>query len=153
LISARITAGGLSDSVELPADLPLLRADERKTKQVLLNLVTNSLKFTPAGGRITVSARFDPEDGLAVTVADTGIGIPEEDLERVMKPFEQVDSSLSRQHQGTGLGLPLVKAIMEMHGGRMRLKSTLGAGTAVTVVFPPERAILDPVVDRPRSAA
>jgi len=88
-----------------------------------------------------------------VTVSDTGIGIPEGDLERVLKPFEQVDSSFSRQHQGTGLGLPLVKAIMEMHGGRMRLKSTLGAGTAVTVVFPPERAILDLAGDMPRSAA
>jgi signal transduction histidine kinase len=153
LTAGRIHEAELSQEVDFPGDLPPIRGDERKTKQVLLNLVTNSLKFTPAGGRITVSARFDPEDGLAVTVADTGIGIPEEDLERVMKPFEQVDSSLSRQHQGTGLGLPLVKAIMEMHGGRMRLKSTLGAGTAVTVVFPPERAILDPVVDRPRSAA
>jgi signal transduction histidine kinase len=153
LTAGRIHEAELSQEVDFPGDLPPIRGDERKTKQVLLNLVTNSLKFTPAGGRITVSARFDPEDGLAVTVADTGIGIPEEDLERVMKPFEQVDSSLSRQHQGTGLGLPLVKAIMEMHGGRMRLKSTLGAGTAVTVVFPPERAILDPITILPRNAA
>jgi len=153
LTAGRIHEASLSQEVDFPGDLPPIRGDERKTKQVLLNLVTNSLKFTPAGGRITVSARFDPEDGLAVTVADTGIGIPEEDLDRVMKPFEQVDSSLSRQHQGTGLGLPLVKAIMEMHGGRMRLKSTLGAGTAVTVVFPPERAILDPITILPRNAA
>jgi signal transduction histidine kinase len=153
LTAGRIHEAELSQEVDFPGDLPPIRGDERKTKQVLLNLVTNSLKFTPAGGRITVSARFDPEDGLAVTVADTGIGIPEEDLDRVMKPFEQVDSSLSRQHQGTGLGLPLVKAIMEMHGGRMRLKSTLGAGTAVTVVFPPERAILDPITILPRNAA
>src|SRR4029077_2605797 len=106
-----------------------------------------------AGGRITVTGRFDPEDGVAVTVSDTGIGIPEADLERVLKPFEQVDSSLSRQHQGTGLGLPLVKAIMEMHGGSVRLRSTLGAGTAVTGVFPPDRARIEPVVDVPRSAA
>jgi signal transduction histidine kinase len=153
LTSTRIRDAGLSSATHLPPDLPLLRADERKTKQVLLNLITNSIKFTPAGGRITVTGRFDPEDGLAVTVSDTGIGIPEADLERVLKPFEQVDSSLSRQHQGTGLGLPLVKAIMEMHGGSLRLKSTLGAGTAVTVVFPPDRAVIEPVVDVPRSAA
>src|SRR5579863_2497098 len=153
LTLARIEKAELTQEVDLAPGLPPIRGDERKTKQVLLNLITNSIKFTPVGGRITVTGRYDPEDGLAVTVTDTGIGIPEGDLERVHKPFEQVDSSFSRQHQGTGLGLPLVKAIMEMHGGRLRLKSTLGSGTAVTVVFPPERAVLDPGVEVPRSAA
>jgi len=153
LIAGRVHAAELTQSVDLPDDLPPLCGDERKTKQVFVNLITNAVKFTPAGGRIAITARFDPEDGLAITVADTGIGIAEDDLDRVLKPFEQVDSSLSRQHQGTGLGLPLVKAIMEAHGGRLRLKSTLGAGTTVTVVFPPERVILDPAVDLPRSAA
>jgi signal transduction histidine kinase len=153
LTVARIEKASLTQEIDLAENLPPISGDERKTKQVLLNLITNSIKFTPAGGRITVTGRFDPEDGVAVTVSDTGIGIPEADLERVLKPFEQVDSSLSRQHQGTGLGLPLVKAIMEMHGGSLRLKSTLGAGTAVTVVFPPDRAIIEPVVDVPRSAA
>ena len=143
----------MTQVVDFADDLPPISGDERKTKQVLLNLITNAVKFTPPGGRITVAARFDPEDGLAITVADTGIGIPAGDLERVQKPFEQVDSSLSRQHQGTGLGLPLVKAIMEMHGGRLRLKSEFGAGTAVTVVFPPERAVLGPRVSVPSSAA
>ena len=144
LTAGRVHEGGLTYEVALADDLPPLRGDERKTKQILLNLITNAVKFTPPGGRITVTARFDPEDGLAVTVADTGIGIAEHDLDRVLKPFEQVDSSLSRQHQGTGLGLPLVKAMMEMHGGRLQLDSELGAGTAMTVIFPPERAILDP---------
>ena len=153
LTVARIEKANLSQELDLAENLPPIHGDERKTKQVLLNLITNSIKFTPAGGRITVTGRFDPEEGLAVTVSDTGIGIPEADLERVLKPFEQVDSSLSRQHQGTGLGLPLVKAIMEMHGGSLRLKSTLGAGTAVTVVFPPDRAVIEPIVDVPRSAA
>jgi signal transduction histidine kinase len=153
MTAERVHEAGLEQHVDLAENLPPLRGDERKTKQVLLNLITNSVKFTPAGGRITITGRFDPEDGVAVRVADTGIGIPEGDLDRVLKPFEQVDSSLSRQHQGTGLGLPLVKAIMEMHGGRLRLHSTFGAGTAVTVVFPPERAILDPVSVLPLSAA
>jgi len=143
LTAGRIHEAALSYDVMLPADLPPLRGDERKTKQVLLNLIANSVKFTPSGGLITVTGAFDSEDGLAVTVTDTGIGIPDHDLDRVLKPFEQVDSSLSRQHQGTGLGLPLVKAIMDMHGGRLRLRSELGVGTAVTVVFPPERAVLD----------
>ena len=154
LTANRIHAAELTETVDLADDLPPIRGDERKTKQVLLNLITNAVKFTPPGGRLTITARFDLEDGLSITVADTGIGIPPGDLERVLKPFEQVDSSLSRQHQGTGLGLPLVKAIMEMHGGRLRLRSEFGAGTSVTVVFPPERAILDPAVDVvPRSAA
>jgi signal transduction histidine kinase len=141
LTAARVHAAELTQTVKLPDDLPPISGDERKTKQVLLNLITNSVKFTRAGGSITVTARWDLNDGLAVTVADTGIGIAKEDLERVLKPFEQVDSSLSRQHQGTGLGLPLVKAIMEMHGGRLDLQSELGAGTQVTVVFPPERIL------------
>jgi signal transduction histidine kinase len=153
LTAGRIHTAELTQEVDFADNLPPVRGDERKTKQVLLNLITNSVKFTPAGGRITVTGRFDPENGLAVTVSDTGIGIPECDLDRVLKPFEQVDSSLSRQHQGTGLGLPLVKAIMEMHGGRLRIESMLGSGTAVTVVFPPERVILDPAIDLPRSAA
>jgi signal transduction histidine kinase len=153
LTAGHVCAAELTQSVDLSDNLPPLRGDERKTKQVFVNLITNAVKFTPAGGRIAITARFDPEDGLAITVADTGIGIAEDDLDRVLKPFEQVDSSASRQHQGTGLGLPLVKAIMEVHGGRLRLESTLGSGTTVTVVFPPERVILDPAVDLPRSAA
>jgi signal transduction histidine kinase len=141
LTAGRVHAADLTQDIQLPEDLPPLCGDERKTKQVLLNLITNSVKFTPAGGSITISARWEVEAGLAITVSDTGIGIPEADLDRVLKPFEQVDSSLSRQHQGTGLGLPLVKAIMELHGGRLELKSELGVGTQVTVVFPPERVL------------
>jgi len=141
LTASRVHAAELTQTVELPGDLPPISGDERKTKQVLLNLITNSVKFTPAGGSIAITARWNPSEGLAVTVADTGIGIAKEDLQRVLKPFEQVDSSFTRQHQGTGLGLPLVKAIMEMHGGGLDLKSELGAGTQVTVVFPPERVL------------
>ncbi|HZK90059.1 MAG TPA: ATP-binding protein [Stellaceae bacterium] len=153
LTAGRIDAARLVQTVDLAEDLPPVSGDERKTKQVFLNLIANAVKFTPAGGRIDISGRFDAVDGLAITVADTGMGIPEADLERVLKPFEQVDSSFSRQHQGTGLGLPLVKAIMEMHGGRLRLKSELGAGTKVTVVFPPERVLAQCPIDDSRSAA
>jgi signal transduction histidine kinase len=141
LTCARIGEAGLSHATHLPGDLPLLRGDERKTKQVLLNLVTNAVKFTPPGGHIEIAGRFDPATGLALTVSDTGIGIAEEDLDRVLEPFVQVDSSLSRQHQGTGLGLPLVKAIMELHGGSVVMQSEVGVGTRVTVTFPPERAV------------
>ena len=153
LTIGRIHDAGLTQDVDLPDDLPPICGDERKTKQVLLNLITNSVKFTPPGGSIAISARWAPDTGLAITVTDTGIGIPETDLERVLKPFEQVDSSLARQQQGTGLGLPLVKAIMELHGGRLELKSTLGTGTQVTVIFPPERVLAQCPIERPRDAA
>ena len=153
LVGARICAGGLTDSVALPADLPLLRADQRKTKQVLINLVINAVKFTPPGGHIAIASRFDPETGLHLTVSDTGIGIAPGDLARVLEPFEQVDSSLSRSQQGTGLGLPLVKAIMERHGGTIEVTSEVGVGTQVSVTFPPQRAVLEPSTERSRSAA
>ncbi|MGC2415404.1 MAG: ATP-binding protein [Stellaceae bacterium] len=153
LIRARIGDGGLSASVELPADLPLLRADERKTQQILLNLAVNAVKFTPSGGHIEIASRFDPETGIILTVSDTGIGIAPADLGRVFEPFEQVDSSFSRLHQGTGLGLPLVKAIIERHGGNLELRSEVGVGTQVSVIFPPERAVLEPSAAPPRSAA
>ena len=144
---------GVTAKIDLPADLPLLRADEGKTRQVFFNLISNAVKFTPRGGRIDISGRFDPERGLSVTVADTGIGIAPEDLDRVFEPFVQVDSSLGRRHQGTGLGLPAVKGIMELHGGTIELQSTVGRGTAATITFPPERAILEPRPKRSRPAA
>jgi signal transduction histidine kinase len=140
LTSERIRTAGLTEKIEFPADLPLLRADELKTKQVLLNLITNAVKFTQPGGTVALSCTVDRR-GLAVTIADTGIGIAPEHIDRVLEAFEQVDSSLARQHQGTGLGLPLVKAIMESHGGSLELKSTRGVGTAATIIFPTERLV------------
>ena len=111
----RAQEGGLSLSVDIPADIPLLRGDERKTMQIVLNLVTNAIKFSPAGGRVEIICRADPREGLSITVADSGIGIATDDIGRVLEAFEQVDNSLSRKQQGTGLGLPLVRAMMELH--------------------------------------
>jgi signal transduction histidine kinase len=153
LISARVGDGGLSASVSLPADFPLLRADERKTKQVLLNLVANAVKFTPPGGHIEIAGHFDPDAGLTLTVSDTGIGIAPADLARVLEPFEQVDSALGRSHRGTGLGLPLVKTIVERHGGYLRLVSEVGVGTRAGVTFPPDRAVPYPAARELRNAA
>jgi signal transduction histidine kinase len=153
LINERIRAGELTASVALPESLPLLRADERKTKQVLLNLVSNAVKFTPPGGSIDITGRFDRDSGLTLTVRDSGIGIAPDDLARVLQPFEQVDSTFSRLHQGTGLGLPLVKAIMELHGGDLDLRSEVGVGTRASITFPPQRAVLDPAAEKSRSAA
>jgi signal transduction histidine kinase len=153
LITARICRGGLSDCFEIDAAMPLLRADERKTKQVLLNLVTNAVKFTLPGGRVEVRGHFDPETGVVLKVDDTGIGIAGCDLDRVLRPFEQVDSTINRAHQGTGLGLPLVKAIMELHGGTLVLESAVGVGTCVTVTFPASRAVFESAIgDTPAKA-
>jgi signal transduction histidine kinase len=138
-------AVGLSLSTNVSENLPLVRGDQRKIAQVLLNLINNSIKFTPAGGRITASARTDPLLGVIVTVSDTGSGIATDDLERVMRPFEQGASPLNRRHQGTGLGLPLVKEIVEQHGGRLELSSEVNAGTTVSVILPPERMVARPL--------
>ncbi|HVH77910.1 MAG TPA: ATP-binding protein, partial [Stellaceae bacterium] len=141
LSSVRAQEGGLSLSIDIPADVPLLRGDERKTMQVVLNLVTNAIKFSPDGGSINIICRADPHEGLAIAVKDTGIGIATDDLGRVLEAFEQVDSSLSRKQQGTGLGLPLVRAMMELHGGRFELNSTVSVGTEAKIVFPRDRLV------------
>jgi len=148
-----IDKAGVSVTIDLPADLPWLRGDEGKTRQVFFNLVSNAVKFTPAGGRIEISGRFDDQSGLSITVTDSGIGIAPHDLSRVLEPFVQVDSSLSRRHQGTGLGLPAVKGIMELHQGGIELQSTVGVGTAATITFPPERAVVEPALKESRPAA
>ena len=135
----RLAESGLTQTVEIPDNLPLLRADERKTMQMVLNLTTNAIKFSREGGEIAIVCRADAQRGLSITVADTGVGIAPEDIGRVLEAFEQVDNSLSRRHQGTGLGLPLVKAMVELHGGKLELTSEPGVGTQATIVFPPER--------------
>jgi signal transduction histidine kinase len=150
---APIKKAGLTIRLDLPSGLPPLRADERKTRQILFNLIGNAVKFTPAGGRIEVSGRYDRQTGISVTVADSGIGIAPEDLPRVIEPFVQLDSSLSRQHNGTGLGLPAVKAIMELHGGTLELRSRVGAGTEATATFPPDRVVTGEPSAPARSAA
>jgi signal transduction histidine kinase len=142
LTGVRAQEGGLSLSIDIPGDLPLLRGDERKTMQMILNLVTNGIKFSPDGGSIEIVCRVDPNQELSIVVIDTGIGIVSDDLGRVLEAFEQADSSLSRSQQGTGLGLPLVRAMMELHGGRFELNSTLGVGTEAKIIFPSERLVV-----------
>ena len=135
-----IEKAGLTVGIDLPPDLPMLRADERKARQVFFNLIGNAVKFTPAGGRIEIRGGFDQQSGMTITVKDTGIGIAPENLTRVLEPFVQVGSPVSRHHAGTGLGLPATKRIMELHHGTLALRSIVGAGTEASVSFPPERA-------------
>ncbi len=141
LFRPRIDKAGLTLTLVLPDDLPRLRADSRKLKQIVLNLLTNAVKFTPPGGQVEVSASAEPASGLTIAVRDTGIGIAKADLPRVVQPFVQVDSSLSRRHEGTGLGLPLVVIMLRQHGGTLQLESELGKGTTARAIFPQERLV------------
>jgi signal transduction histidine kinase len=140
LIAPRARDAGIAISNLIAPDAPHLWCDERKLKQMMLNLLSNAVKFTPPGGRIDIECSTDAS-GLTLWVRDTGIGIAEGDLDRVLQPFIQVDDTLSRRQAGTGLGLPLVKAMIEIHGGNLQLASELGSGTTVRLTLPPERIL------------
>ena len=139
LVKDRAAHGSLTLHAELAPSLPPLHADERAVKQILINLLSNATKFTPAGGRVTVRARTEESGDFLLSVADTGIGIAEKDIPKAMAAFSQVDSALNRKYAGTGLGLPLVRLLTEMHGGSVLLESTVGRGTTVTVRLPQKR--------------
>ena len=119
-----------------------LTADHRLLKQIILNLLSNAVKFTPEGGRITIRARATAGGWVSVSIADTGIGIPEDALARLGRPFEQVESQLTKSHQGSGLGLAIAKSLTELHQGTMRIRSTPGRGTMVLLRLPISRAIV-----------
>ncbi len=138
LMRPRIAEAGLALELDLPGDLPLLWADNRSLQQILLNLLSNALKFT-LRGRIVIAVRLDPEDRLSIAVSDTGIGMTESNIAVAVTPFGQVASAFTRGKQGTGLGLPLSRALMERHGGQLAIESELGRGTVVTLIFPPDR--------------
>ena len=118
--------------------------DERLIKQALLNVLSNAIKFTPDGGVVTLEIAREETGAVSVSVTDTGPGIAAEDLSTIFQPFQQVDSSLTRPFEGTGLGLPLTKSFMELHGGRIEIESKAGEGTKVTLILPPERSVSSP---------
>jgi len=130
---------GLTLRLEEPATAMTILADERALRQILINLLSNAVRHTPAGGQVILGAQQAAEGRLDLFVADTGIGIPEADLERVLQPFEQVTRDQGRPQEGTGLGLSIVKQLVDLHGGELRLESTVGKGTRVTFVLPPDR--------------
>jgi signal transduction histidine kinase len=123
------------------APLPPVRADRRRLKEVILNLLSNAAKFTAEGGHVTLTAGTDPEEGVTITVADTGIGMDAEGLATALQPFGQVDNRLRPLADGTGLGLPLSKGLVELHGGEMTIDSQLGRGTTVRVRLPADRLV------------
>lgn len=129
---------GVSIVNQVAEDLPHLFADARGMRQIILNLTSNAIKFTESGGCVTVKAVAD-DAGLTLFVTDTGIGIAEDQLTDVFEPFTQADTGLSRQHEGTGLGLPITRALVELHDGEIDIQSTVGRGTEITLQFPASR--------------
>ena len=140
-VGERAQSAGIAIEARHQDHLPAVRVDRAKIEQVLLNLLSNAIKFTPGGGRVALAAERSAGGGLCFIVRDSGIGIAARDLTTALTPFGQVDSQLARRFEGTGLGLPLSNALVELHGGRLRLDSTLGEGTKVTVELPAERVI------------
>jgi PAS domain S-box-containing protein len=138
LLRSKATAKGIKLTQAAPCNPPLLRGDARRIKQAVINLLANAIKFTPAGGAVEISVSWS-DDGMALTVRDTGIGIAAADLERVMKPFVQAENWLARKHEGAGLGLAITKSICELHGGTLVLESTLGKGTVARILLPADR--------------
>jgi PAS domain S-box-containing protein len=124
----------------IDSNLPLIRADDRRMRQILINLLSNAVKFTPEGGQVCVSAALT-NGGVAIAVKDTGIGMAPEQIPSALEPFQQIDSKISRRYEGTGLGLPLTKHFVELHGGSLTIESKLDIGTTVTCFLPRERIV------------
>jgi signal transduction histidine kinase len=139
LVRERADNAGLVLAAEIEDAMPCLSVDERLVKQSLINLLANAIKFTPSGGRVTVKAARDAGGRPYFAVRDTGIGIEAEHLDKIFIPFYQADSSLARNYEGLGLGLPLVRSFVELHGGAVTVESAVGVGTTVTLLFPAER--------------
>lgn len=136
---ARVADIELTASIE--KDLPLLLGDPHKIQQIAINLVGNAIRYMPGDGRVAVDARRGSDGGIILSVKDDGAGMSADDLERVISPFVRLSNPMVRQHDGTGLGLPLVKALVELHGGTFELESTPGTGTIATAQFPKTRVL------------
>jgi PAS domain S-box-containing protein len=141
MVQGQATEEGLSLEQDISGEIAPLRGDQRMIKQILLNLLSNAVKFTPSGGKVVIKAWSTPGTGHTFQVIDTGIGVAPEQIQTILKPFTQIDSTLSRKYQGTGLGLTLAKNLTELHGGRLEFESEPGVGSTVTVQFPKDRLV------------
>ncbi|MBI3706345.1 MAG: PAS domain S-box protein [Proteobacteria bacterium] len=144
-LGTQASAAGLTLAAAIAPDLPPAHADEEAIRRILFNLLSNALKFTPRGGAITVSVSQIPSGDIELSVADTGIGIAAEDLAKLMQPFTQIENVYQRKHQGTGLGLTLVRSLVELHGGSIKIDSMPDHGTVVTVRLAAARILADQV--------
>lgn len=141
LIQQRANDAEISIGIDLQEELPALRADERRVKQILINLLSNSVKFTPRGKDIKVASQLNLEGGLVLSVTDTGIGMTQDELAHAMTRFGQVETGPQRMNEGTGLGLTLTKGLVDLHGGFFNIESKKDYGTKVSVTFPAERVL------------
>ncbi len=139
LLQERMQSAGLHGRYEIPDDLPPMELDERRVKQVVLNLLSNAIKFTPPGGSVTLRAGRREDGGVSISVIDTGIGMSADEIPRALAKFGQIDGELSRAHDGTGLGLPIAKSLIEMHEGRLEITSEKGKGTEMRIWLPASR--------------
>ena len=137
----RAHAGDLKLIKDIENRLPEVSVDTQRMKQVLINVLSNAVKFTPEGGSVTISAKRETGGGIIIAIKDTGIGMAEEDIEIALTPFGQVDSRLQRKYEGTGLGLPLTKNLIELHSGTIDIRSNPKVGTTVFLTIPTERVI------------
>ena len=144
LVQGRAAQAGLYLQARVANHLPRLRADPKAFKQIVLNLLTNAIKFTKAGGHIYVLPALVPEGDLSIRVVDTGVGIKEADLARITLPFERVGEATTHRQPGAGLGLTLVNALAVLHGGTLQLQSKVGVGTVATVTLPHWRLMKAP---------
>jgi two-component system cell cycle sensor histidine kinase PleC len=126
---------------EIDADLPRIWADERALRQITLNILSNAIKFTPQGGRVTIKVAQDSARGQYLSIRDTGPGIPEEEITTVLSSFGRGSMAQKNAEEGTGLGLPIVRGLVELHGGEFKFKSKVREGTEVIVSLPPERVM------------
>jgi signal transduction histidine kinase len=133
---------GVAVTFKSCADEVIVRGDAKLMLQILLNLVSNAVKFSHEGGAVEVNVQLASDQSVAIAVRDEGIGIPAADIERVLRPFEQVEDSRTRAHGGTGLGLPYAVKLAELHGGALWIESQINVGTTVRVVLPRERFIV-----------
>ncbi len=141
LLKLRASSRGITIHEVFEQDMPKLWGDERATRQIVLNLLSNSIKFTPQGGEIWLKAGWTASGGQYLSVKDNGSGIPEEEIPIVLASFGQGSNSIKSAEQGAGLGLPIAKSLIDMHGGTFTLKSKLRIGTEVIITFPPERVM------------
>jgi signal transduction histidine kinase len=139
LVSPRAVEGQVKLDYEPDPNQVVIQADARSLKQILLNVLSNAVKFTPAQGSVRIATKLAADGSLRVTISDTGIGIPAEVLPNLFAPFRQGDNSISRRFGGTGLGLAISRKLIELHGGGVEIESEAGRGTTVHLTFPAER--------------
>ena len=154
---ARLSQRGKDKRITLETDLlqeaPVIRGDELKLKQVLLNLLSNAIKFTPEKGCVTIRSELARNGDLAIVVSDTGIGMSPDEIAIALEPFGQVDNGLAKLYEGTGIGLPLAKRLVELHGGKLVIESVRDAGTTICVLLPADRLVAPREVARVMSPA